>query len=88
LTVRERVHPDLGEVLPVEEPDLVALRGLDDARCRVGQRGGYAAFEHVRRLDDVIVDGDDRVLHLPRQRLGQEQIGGGRHSGAPLRRPR
>ena len=34
------------------------------------------ALERVRRLDDVVVDRDHRVLHLPRERFGEEQVFG------------
>ena len=33
------------------------------------------ALERVRRLDDVVVHRNDRVLDLARQRIGQEKLG-------------
>src|SRR5262249_29852687 len=57
---------------PVERPHLLAVL-LDDARGAVLERVREAAFEHVRRLDQVVVDGDDRVADLPGAGLGEEQ---------------
>ncbi len=73
-TARDRVHPDLREALALELPDLVPLGGLDDLRRAVGEVRGDAAVEQVRRLDDVVVDRDHRVLHLAGERLGQEEV--------------
>src|SRR5581483_4031201 len=61
--------------LTLELPDLVALVGLDDPRGAVLELRGQAPLEHVGRLDQVVVDRDDRVPDLAGLRLGQEQRG-------------
>ena len=58
LAADDRVEADLEEDLAVELPDLVALVGLDDARRQRLEPRGQAAVEHVRRLDEVVVDRD------------------------------
>ena len=60
----DRVHADLGELRAVELPDLVAFGRLDDARGTVGEVRRYPALEHVRGLDDVVVDRDHGVANL------------------------
>ncbi len=69
-----RVHPHLRVALALELPHLVALRRLDDAGRAVGQRGGQPVLERVGRLDDVVVDRDHGVAHLPGLGLGEEEI--------------
>ena len=57
--------PDLEVALAFELPDLVALRRVSTTFGRaVLNVRGEPALERVRRLDDVVVDRDDRVLHL------------------------
>ncbi len=73
-TTGDGVHPDLGEALAFELPDLVALLGLDDVRRPRLQIAGQPALERVRRLDDVIVHRDERVLDLAGKRVGQEEL--------------
>ncbi len=75
----DRVHPDLGELLVLELPDLetVAVR---DSRRAVLEVRGEASLEGVRRLDDVVVDRDHRVLHLTREGFGEEEVFGGCHT--------
>ncbi len=73
------VHAHLGELLVLELPDLQALRRVGDPRRAVLEVRGETTFEGVRRLDDVVVDRDHRVLHLAREGLGQEEIRGGGH---------
>ena len=70
------VEPDVRDLLAVVDPDLGAVVLLDDARRPVGEPGGHAPGERVRRLDDVVVDGDHRVLPVPPLRLGQERDAG------------
>ena len=72
---RDRVHADLRVALSFELPDLMARAGLDDPRRAVLERGGQPPLEHVRWLDDVVVDRDHRVLHLPWRGLREEQVG-------------
>ena len=75
LATGDRVHADLGELLVLELPDLQPV-AVGDARRAVLQVRGEPAFEGVGRFDDVVVDRDHRVLHLPRQRLGKEEVCG------------
>ena len=50
-------------------------RRLDDAAARGPARcAGSRPSNMSRRLDEVVVDGDDRVPHLPRLRLGEEEV--------------
>ena len=71
----DRVEADVGQRLPVVHPGLPAVVGVDDARGAVGELLGHAALEGVRRLDDVVVDGDDGVAALGPLGLGQEGDG-------------
>ena len=75
-----RIHSDLRIAIAFELPDLMTLRGLYDARCPVLEIGRKPSFKGVRRLYDVIINRDDRVLDLTRQRIGQKeaaiQVGG------------
>ena len=74
------VHAHLGVALALELPHLVPLGRLDDARRPVCQLSGEPALEGVGRLDDVVVDRDHRVAHLPRLGLGEEQVGRPAHA--------
>ena len=48
------------------------------------ERRGQAPVEHVRRLDQVVVDRDDRVADLPGLGVGQQAVGLALgHAGAP-----
>ena len=67
----DRVEPDVGHLLALEHPRLAAVGALDDARRAFGERGGETAGEGVGRLDDVVVDRDDREVPFRRLRLGQ-----------------
>ena len=82
----DRIHADLGEDLTLELPDLVAFRRLDQLRAVVPHIRGQIGLEEMRRLDDVIVHGDDRVLLLPWFRIGQKELWiefGSGHSSSP-----
>ena len=71
------LNPMFGYCLPFEAPVLTAVGVLDDARRPVLQRAGEPALEDVRRLDDVVVDGDERVLARLTLRFGQKRHGAG-----------
>jgi hypothetical protein len=45
----------LGVQLTLEQPRLAAIAVLDDPRRAISELMGQAAFEHVRRLDEVII---------------------------------
>ena len=72
-TTGDGVEADVGQLRAVVDPGLAAFVGGNDPRRTIGQRGRDAADEHVRRLDDVVVDRDHRVLPRPSFRLGQER---------------
>ena len=79
----DRVEPDLVVPLAVVAPVLHALVVELDPRRRVGPLRRHPALEQVRRLDEVVVDGDERVPPFAALRLGQERHlrrppGGGR----------
>ena len=78
------VQPDLEVDLPVELPDLVALDGLDHLRGQVLEPGGEPAEEHVRRLDEVVVDRDQRVPDRAWVGVGQQPV---RLAPAPVQLP-
>ncbi len=60
----DRVQPEVGAAPTVELPR-IGVADLDDVRRLVLQPGGHPPFEHVGRLDDVIVDRhQDEVVHL------------------------
>jgi hypothetical protein len=65
----------LGVAVPVELPDLVAFRGLDDLGGERLETSGESSFEHVGRLDQVVVDRDNGIEHLAWLRIGQEELG-------------
>ena len=67
-----RVEPDVGEHLPVVDPHLAPVVGLDDAGRAFGKLGRDTTLERVRRLDDVVVAADDRVVPLRSGRVGEE----------------
>ncbi len=70
---RHAHEPDLEVRRVLEHPDLVPFLGLDHARRRLGEARRQAAREGVRRLHDVVVHRDHRVLHRPRLRVGQQR---------------
>ena len=63
----------LVEALPVELPGLVAALGIDEAGCERLEPLWQPALERVWRLEHVVVCGDDRVPHIPRLGIRQEQ---------------
>ena len=71
---RHRVHADLRVAVAVELPHLVALGRLHHPGGVRLEPGRKAALEHVRRLDEMVVDRDHRVADVPRLGLGQEQV--------------
>ena len=68
----DRVEPDVGHHLAVEEPCLDAV-DVDDTRRAIGELRGHAPFERVRRLDDVVVARDHQVTPLGARRVGQQR---------------
>ena len=54
------LRPMFGIERVLERPRLVPALQLDHARRAVDQVGGHPAVEEIRRLDQVIVDGDHR----------------------------
>ena len=75
----DRVEANVGQRLPVVHPGLTAVIRVDDPRRAVGELPRNAAFEGVRRLHDVVVDGDDGVEPLGAFGFGQEGDGSFRH---------
>ena len=69
------VHAGLVVRIPLELPDLVTAFVQDDLRRTILQLRGEPALEHVRRLDEVVVDRDHGVLHRRRFGLGKEELG-------------
>ena len=67
-----RVEPDVGIVLPLEDPALRPVLLLDDAGRRRGEGGGEAMFEQVRRLNEVVVDRNHRHPDGPGLRVGEQ----------------
>ena len=63
-TPGHRVQTHLRVGLAVEDPDLVTFRGLLHVRRPIGQLRRHATLEEVGRLDDVVVDRDQRHGHL------------------------
>ena len=68
----DRVEPDVGHHLAVEEPRLDTV-DVDDARRTIGELGRHATFERVRRLDDVVVARDHQIAPLGARRIGQQR---------------
>ena len=68
----DRVEADVRQRLAVVHPGLAAVVGVDDPRRAVGELARDPTLEGVRRLDDVVVDGDDGVAALGALGLGQE----------------
>jgi hypothetical protein len=66
-------HLEVG--LALDRPHLVAFLGLDDARRALLQLRRQAALEGVRRLHQVIVRGDQRVLDRARLGVGEQRPG-------------
>ncbi len=69
----DRVEPDVRVLAVFVTPHLTAVLGFDDARCSLGQRGGNPTLEHVGRLDDVVVDGDQNVMAVPGTGVRQQR---------------
>ena len=70
-----RVEPDLEEDLAVELPDLVALFGLDDlGRVGLQLRRGSRPSNMLRRLDEVVVGGEEGVANRARLGIGQQAV--------------
>ncbi len=76
------VEPDVGVVVPLEDPALGPVLLLDHPRRPLGQRGGQATLEEVGRLNEVVVHRDHR--HPDRPRLGVGQQGGPAGCGSCL----
>ena len=57
----DRVLSDLEVPLALELPDLVTLLGHDDLGRALLECAREASLEHVRRLDEVVIDRDQRV---------------------------
>ena len=72
-TAHDRVESDVRKDLAGVGPHLTAVLGLDHPRRLILQRLREAALEGVLRLDDVIVDGDDRPATGLARRLRQER---------------
>ncbi len=84
---RDRVHSDLRIDGSFKLPDLVTIRCFDQLRTGVPERSRQIALEDVRRFDDVIINGDDRVFHLARIGIGQKKLWverSGDHDDCPL----
>ena len=69
----DRVEPDLVVTLPVVHPVLHAVLVELDPRREVGEAGRHPALEQVRRLDEVVVDRDQREPARPPLGVGQER---------------
>ena len=67
---RDRVQTDLRVQNLLVEPHLLALVVLDDAWRRRDEVRRHPPLEEVAGLDHVVINGDDRVLALPRLRVG------------------
>ena len=77
------VETDVRQLLTLEDPHLTSVVMLDDAWGTIGEFPGKTAGERVRRLDDVIVDRDDREPPLGSLGLGEpahRSLLGGRES--------
>ena len=72
---RHEAHLEVRRV--VDRPDFVAFLGFDHARRASFEFLGHAPHEGVRRLHQVIVDGEDRVLLFARLRIRQQRPRGG-----------
>ena len=68
------LSPMFGIEVVLEDP-LLAPSSLDHARRGVDERRGHPALEEVGRLDEVVVDRDDRVAPRARRRVGQQRHG-------------
>ena len=77
--------PTWKKILPVELPHLVTLDGLDDAGGQRLEPRGEPTVEHPGRLDEVVVDRDQRVEHRTRLGVGQQPV---QLALAPVQRPR
>ncbi len=62
-----RVQADVRRLLPLEHPRVGAILPRDDLGCLVGVLGRNVPGEHVRRLDDVVVDRHkDQIVNIHR----------------------
>ena len=68
-----RVEPDVREEVVLVGPRLPAVVELDQARRGVDEVRGHAALEQVGRLDEVVVDRDDREAARARLGIGQQR---------------
>jgi len=59
---RRRVEAHVGQRLPVVDPGLTPVVGVDTRGTRSANFCGTPPFEGVGWFDDVVVDRDDRVL--------------------------
>ncbi len=73
-TPRRGREPDLMVELSLPLPDLVAFFGFHDLRGLILELALETSLEGVAWLDQVIVDGDERVLHLSRLGVRQEPV--------------
>ena len=78
------VEPDVGVVVPLEDPGLGPVVLLDDRGRPCLERRGQAALEEVRRLNEVVVDRDHGHPHGPGLGVGQQR--GPLAAPAPSRR--
>ena len=64
---RHGVQPDVGDLVLVVVPGEGAVVALLQLRCELLVLGRQVRLEHVRRLDDVVVDAhQDQVVRLHR----------------------
>ena len=69
-----RVEPDVREQLVLVGPRLACRRRTRRAAARASASvRGHPAVEQVGRLDEVVVDGDDREAARARLRVGQQR---------------
>ena len=73
-TSRDGIGTGLGVAIPVELPDFVTFRGLDDPGREWLEPSRQSPFEHVGRLHQVVVDRDDGVVHLAWLGIGQQEL--------------
>ena len=68
----DRVEPDVGIQVPLEDPALGPVFLLDDAGRRRGEGGGQPVLEEIRGLDQVVVDRDHGHQDRPGLRVGEQ----------------
>jgi hypothetical protein len=52
----------------------VALLGLHNPGRTLLERNGKPALEHIGRFDQVVIDRDDGVTHVPGLGFGEEEV--------------